>query len=56
MSEVEIANNAEVFGILGIREWITPLNIIDPKAIEPRRDEELILQRKVDAFALATVT
>jgi hypothetical protein len=40
---------------LGVRQGIPALNEIHAQLVEPACDEELILQREVDAFPLAAV-
>ena len=53
--EVEVADRAEVGGVLGVRERIAPLDIVEPQRVEPGRDQELVLEREVDPLALAAV-
>ena len=53
--QVEVADRAEVGGVLGVRERIAPLDVVNPSFIEPRRDQQLVLEREVDPLALAAV-
>ena len=42
-------------GVLRIRERIAALDEIEAELVEPAGDEQLVLQREVDAFALGAV-
>ena len=37
--EIEIAQRAEIGGILGVGKGIPPLDIVESQFVEPRRDE-----------------
>src|SRR5262249_15759378 len=45
----------EKSGIDRIRAWIAALDIIEPKRIETSCDEELVMQREVDAKRLGSI-
>ena len=49
-------NLLKVFRILGIRQWIAALDEIDAQFVQLLRDEQLVLEGEVDAFALAAVS
>src|SRR5438105_14906189 len=55
MAQAEFARLAEVLEVLGIGQRIAALDIVHAQLIEPARQEQLVLERKVDAFALAAV-
>ncbi len=45
----------EVLGVLLVRQRIAPFDEVEAQLVEPLGDQQLVLQRKVDAFALAAV-
>ena len=45
----------EKLGVLGVREGIAALDEIEAQLVEPAGDEQLVLQREIDAFALGPV-
>ena len=55
MAQVEVADRAEVRGVLGVREWIAPLDVVDPQLIEPLGDQQLVLEREIDPLTLAPI-
>ena len=40
-------------GVLRVRERIATFDVIEAQLVEPAGDEQLVLQREADAFALA---
>src|SRR5581483_12479285 len=46
----------EELQVLGVRQRIATFYEIDAQLIQPARDEQLVLQGKVDAFPLAAVS
>src|SRR5205807_8100973 len=55
MAQSQLARLAKVLEVLGIGKRITALDIVHAQLVKPARDEQLILERKVDALALAAV-
>ena len=53
--EVEVADLAEVGGVLGVGERVAPLDVVDPEPVEAGGDRELVLEREVHPLALAAV-
>ena len=51
----QLADLLEILEVLGVGERIAALDEIDAQFVEPAGDEQLVLQREVDAFALAAV-
>ena len=51
----QLADLLEVLGVLGVGERIAALDVVDAQLVEPARDEQLVLEREVDALALAAV-
>ncbi len=45
----------EELGVLFVRQGIAPFDEIEAQLVEPLSDQQLILQREVDPFALAAV-
>ena len=53
--ELEVADRAEVGGVFGVGEGIAAFDVVDPQLVEPRGDQQLVLEREVDPLALAAV-
>ncbi len=53
--QIELAHALEVLGVFLVREGITPFDEVEAQAVEPCRDQQLVLERKADALALAAV-
>ena len=51
----ELADRLEVLEVLGVRERVAALDEVDAQLVEPAGDEQLVLEREVDALALAAV-
>ena len=50
-----LADFLKVLEVLGIGKRIAPFDVIDAEVVEAARDEQLVLQREIDALALAAV-
>ena len=53
--ERQLADFLEVLKVLGIGERIAAFDVIDAEVVQPARDQQLILEGEVNAFALAAV-
>ncbi len=53
--ERQLADFLEILEVLGVRQRVAALHEIDAQLVEPARDLELVLEREVDALALAAV-
>ena len=53
--QVQLLNALKELGVLFVREGIAAFDEIEAELVEPLGDEQLVLQREVDAFALAAV-
>ena len=51
----QVADRAEIGGVLGVGKRIAPLDIVKPRFVEPCRDEQLVLKREIDSLTLAAV-
>ena len=50
-----VPNPLEELGVLLVRQRIAPFDEIEAEAVQPLGDQQLVLQRKADPFALAAV-
>src|SRR5438128_1288365 len=53
--ERQLADFLEKLEVLRVRQRVTALDEVHAQLIEPLGDEQLVLQRKIHAFALAAV-
>src|SRR5262245_32996728 len=55
MPQRQLAHFLKILEVFRIGEGIAALDEIDPQFVEPLRDEQLVLQREVNAFPLTAV-
>src|SRR5690606_19185900 len=55
LMQVEIADTLKILDIFRIREWIPALDEVESQLVELLGNQQLVLQREVDAFALTAV-
>src|SRR5437660_1188780 len=53
--ERQLADLLKMLEVLGIGERVAALDVVEGKLIKAARDEQLVLQREVDALALTAV-
>ena len=53
--QVEIPHALKKLRVLFVRQRIAPFDEIEAEAVQPLGDQQLVLQRKADPFALAAV-
>ena len=53
--QMQLGHALEILCVLLVRRRIAPFDVIEAEAIEPLGNQQLVLQREVDAFALAAV-
>src|SRR5262249_59710909 len=55
VAEAQVPDLTEVLVVLGVGQRVAALDEVDAEVVEPLGDEELVLEREVDALALAAV-